>query len=70
MEISQGQLLSKGQYADLKRSFRFDDHTLALCHIAILNAWDMVEESGKRMESFIKIIHGPKEAFTDFFYKN
>ena len=34
--------------------------------LATLNAWDKVEESGKRTESFTKNIQGPKEAFTDF----
>lgn len=36
-----------------------------LCHLATLNAWDKVEESGKKSESFTKIIQGPKEAYTD-----
>ena len=45
----------------------FDDHNLVLCHVAALNAWDRVEESGKRAESFTNIVHGLKEVFNDFF---
>lgn len=33
-----------------------------------LESWDGVEESGKRAELFTKIIHGPKEAFIEFFF--
>ena len=63
----QVQLLGQGQYADLERLFRFDDHTLVVCCIAALAASDSVEESGKRTESFTKIIQGAKEAFTNCF---
>lgn len=34
--------------------------------LAALNAWDKVEESEKRSESFAKIVQGPKEASSDF----
>lgn len=44
----------------------YDDHTLALCCTAALNAWDRIEEVGKRTESFAKVIQYPKETFTDF----
>lgn len=50
----------------MQRQLEFDDHTLALHHLAALNARDKVEESGKRFESFTKIIQGPKEAFNYF----
>ena len=67
MEISQDQLLCDGQYADLQREFRFDDHTLALCHTAALNAYDRPKESGKKTESFTKIIQGPKKPLMIFY---
>jgi hypothetical protein len=35
------------------------------CLLAALNAWDNVKESGKKAESFTKLIQAPKEAFTD-----
>lgn len=56
-------MLGEGQYAELQRPLEFDDHTLALRHLAALNARDKVEESGKRSESLTKIIQSPKEAF-------
>lgn len=37
------------------------------CYIAALNAWDRVEEFGKRVDSFTKIIWDTKQAFIDFF---
>jgi hypothetical protein len=42
---------------------------LALCHIPALNAWDKVEETGKRLKPFIQVIPVPKEIFTDFFQR-
>ena len=65
-KISQEQFLGKGQYADLQRHLGFDDHILALCHLAALIAWNRIEESEKMSELFTKIIQCPKEAFTDF----
>lgn len=49
MEIAQEHRQNEDQYADFQRQFRIDDHTLAQCHIAALNAWDRIEESGKRL---------------------
>ena len=37
------------------------DHTLDLCHAAALNAWDRIGEIGKKIESFTKVIQGPKK---------
>lgn len=60
-------MLGEGPYAELQRQLEFDDYkTLALCHLVALNAWNKVEESGERSESFTKIIQGPNEAFNDF----
>lgn len=65
-EISQDQILDEGPYADVERQFTFDDHTLSLCCTAALNAWDKIQESGKRSEPFTKIVQGPKEVLTTF----
>ena len=60
-------MLGEGPYAELQRQLEFDDYkTLALCHLVALNAWNKVEESGERSESFTKIIQSPNEAFNDF----
>lgn len=56
-------MLGEGQYAELQRQLEFDDHILALHHLTALNVRDKVEQSGKRSESFTKIIQGPKEVF-------
>ena len=37
-----------------------------LCHAVVLNAWNRIGEIGKKIESFTKVIQGPKEAFMDF----
>lgn len=41
--MPQDQFLSEGQYADLQRQSRIEDHTLALCCIVGLNTLDRVE---------------------------
>lgn len=47
--IFQDQFLGEDQYGDFQGQFGFDDDTLALClYLEALNAWDKVEESGKR----------------------
>ena len=50
------QLLGEGDYADVQRQSLYDDHTLDLCHTAALNAWDRIEEVGKKIESFTTAI--------------
>lgn len=64
--ISQDQILGDSHCADVERHITFDDHILALCYTATLNAWDKIQRSGKKTEPFTKVIHGPKEAFTEF----
>ena len=61
-------LLGEGSMLSYKGSLNVTLTTLALCHLAALNAWNKVEESGKRSESFSKITQGPKEVFTGFFF--
>ena len=34
-----------------------------------MNAWDRIEEVGKKIESFTKVREGPKETFTDFLHR-
>jgi hypothetical protein len=42
---------------------------LTLFHIATLNAWDKIEETGKRLEPFTQIEQGPRETFTYCFQR-
>ena len=37
-EISQDQLFGEGEYATIERHAVYDNHTLDLCHAAVLNA--------------------------------
>jgi hypothetical protein len=69
LNISQDQLLSESQYAELQKQLEFDDNTLELCHLATLNAWDKTEESGKRFELFTKIIQDQKKPILIFFQR-
>lgn len=71
IEISKNKLLSKGHYADLQRQSTSEDHTLALCHIVALNAWDQVEESGRKLSHFLKLYKAQKKpSLIFFFYKD
>lgn len=44
INISQDQLLKKGQYSMLERQFEFDDNNFVLCSLAVLNTWDNKDE--------------------------
>ena len=57
-------LLGEREYVTIERQSVYDDHTLDLCHAAALNVWDRTGEIGKKIESFTKVIQGPKKAFT------
>ncbi|XP_052610186.1 oxidized purine nucleoside triphosphate hydrolase isoform X1 [Peromyscus californicus insignis] len=66
IQVCQDQLIGEGQYVSVQTQCSYDVQTLVLCRTAALNAWDRVEEPGKKTESFTKVIQGPKESFTDF----
>ena len=67
-EISTDQLLGEGHFAELEGPAVYDEETLALCRLSALKTWDKVSESGKRLESFTQVIHGPRETLPDFFF--
>ena len=69
IDISQDQLLGEGEYADVERQALYDEHTLDLCRMAALNAWDRIEEVGKKLEPFNRVIQSPRETFTDFLHR-
>ena len=69
IEISQDQLLGEGEYADVERQALYSEHTFQLCRTAALNAWDRIEEVGKKLESFTRVIQSPSETFTDFLHR-
>lgn len=56
MEISLNQLIEREiDYANVQRKSLYDDHTLALCHVATLNVWDRTKEVVKKIESILKL---------------
>ena len=68
-EISQDQLLGEVVYDTIERQSPYDGHTVALCCVAALNAWEKTEKVGKKFESFTKFIQKvfiPKVTFMDF----
>ena len=67
IEIFQDQILGEGNYVIVERQSPYDGHILALCPAAAFNAWERIEEIGKKIKSFTKVIQGPKEPFIDFF---
>lgn len=44
---------------------KYDEETVTLCCLADLNAWEKVEETGKRLKPFSQVMQGPKETVTD-----
>ena len=38
----------------------------AICATATLRAWDRVQDSGQRVESYIRVKQGQREPFSDF----
>ena len=61
MEIYQDQVLGERDYATVDRQSLYDDHALALCHSAALNAWDITKELGKKIDSFLKVVRAQRE---------
>ena len=66
MEITQDQIHGEGNWATIKRQCLYDSHILALCHVAVLNAWSIIEGVREKIESFSKVIQCPRETFIDF----
>ena len=54
-ETSQDQIFGEGHYSDPQEQAHYDEHTLSLCRTAALNAWDRIQELGKRTESYIRV---------------
>ena len=44
------------------------DNYIQLTHL-VLNAWDVIHEPGKIIESYTKVIQSPKEPFSDFLHR-
>ena len=65
-EISQDQILGKGDYITIERQSLYDDHILDLCCAETLECLDRIGEIGRKIESNTKVTQGTKEVFTNF----
>ena len=61
MEISQDKILRQGNYGTVERQSLYDDHILALCHSATLNAWDRIEEVGENLSHLPKLFRAKRK---------
>ena len=68
-ESSQDKIISEGIYADPQNQALYDEDILSLCHTAILNTWDRIQEQWKIIESYIRVKQGQREHFSYFFTK-
>lgn len=59
------QLLSEGQFADLRQKMLFDDSSIIQCTLVVLRAWDKMEKQRKRSMPFTKIMQCQRETFID-----
>ena len=65
-EIYQSQILGEGDYATIERQSLYNGHTMTLCYVASLTAWNRIEEVGKKIESFTKVINAPPKSLNGF----
>ena len=70
LKFSKTKLLARA-ITPILRTNLHDEHNLSLYSTAALNAWDRIQELGKRTESYkhIRIKQGQREPFSDFFFK-
>ena len=66
LEPSQDQIISEGPQADPVSKDTYNEHILFLCHTVALNSWNKIQKPGKRIESYTKVMQGPRETFSDF----
>ena len=69
IEMSQDQFLGEGEYADVEKQALYHEHTFQLCRTAALNVWHRIEEVGKILESFTRVIQSPRETFMEFLHR-
>ena len=66
IEVSLDQILGEGPYSDPQEQALYDENILSICATAALRAWDRVQDSGQRVESYIRVKQGQREPFSDF----
>ena len=67
MKGFENQILGEGYYTNTKEQALHDEHTLSLWHTAALNAWDRIQELGKRFELYARFKQGQREPFRTFY---
>ena len=50
----------------MKNFTLYDENILSICAIETLRAWNRVQDTGKRIESYIRVKQGQREHFSDF----
>ena len=68
LEISQDQILGEEHYSDPQDQALYDKHTLSLCSIEALNAWDRIQKLEMRIKPYFRVKQGQREPFNDFFF--
>ena len=66
IEVSLDQILGEGPYSDPQEQALYDENILSICATAALRAWDRVQDSGQRVESYVRVKQGQREPFSDF----
>ena len=66
IEVSLDQILGEGLYSDPQEQALYDENILSICATAALRAWDRVQDSGQRVESYVRVKQGQREPFSDF----
>ena len=60
IEVSLDQILGEGPYSDPQEQALYDENILSICATAALRAWDRVQDSGQRVESYIRVKQGQR----------
>ena len=61
IEVSLEQILGKTLFSDPQEQALYDENILSICATAALRAWDRVQDSGQRVESYIRVKKGQRE---------
>ena len=60
IEVSLDQILGEGLYSDPQEQALYDENILFVCATAALRTWDRVQDSGQRVELYIRVKQGQR----------
>lgn len=69
VNIIKDQLLSNGQFAELRQQMQPNDSIIIKCNLVALRTRDKVVEQVKRSITFTKTTQSTRETFSDFLYR-